>query len=74
MRSNLRTTFSAFVIVTLMSVAVLAGTIDLTDLFNYEDQVVPNYITRDNTTINDIENASATLGRVLFYDKSLVFK
>ena len=71
MRSTIRTTLSAFAIFALMSVVLLAGTIDLTDLFDYENQPVPNYINRDNTTTNPIENASTTLGRVLFYDKSL---
>lgn len=40
-------------------------------LFNYAGQTIPNYITRDNTGGNTITNAKATLGRVLFYDKSL---
>ena len=70
MRSIIRPTLSAFVIFALMG-GVLAGTIDLTDLFDYEDQAVPNYINRDNTNTNPIDNATATLGRVLFYDKSL---
>lgn len=53
------------------NVLLLAATIDLTDLFGYENQPVPSYINRDNTTTNPIDNATATLGRVLFYDKSL---
>ena len=71
MRSTIRTFSSAFLILTCMSVASLAAAINLMDLFDYESQPFPTYITRDNTTINPIENASATLGRVLFYDKSL---
>ena len=71
MRPTFRTTSSAVVIFTFMGVALLAGTMDLTDLFDYESQAVPEYINRDNTGNNSIENASATLGRVLFYDKSL---
>ena len=50
---------------------LLAGDLDLNDLFNYEDQLVPGYITRDNTQGNEIEDAVATLGRVLFYDETL---
>lgn len=48
------------------------GVIDLNDVFDYENQSVPNYITKDNTTTgNEITNGGATLGRVLFYDKKL---
>lgn len=47
------------------------GTIDLTSLPNYEDQVVPNYIDEDNTGDNPISDEGAILGRVLFYDVSL---
>ena len=50
----------------------ISGTIDLYDLPNYEDQDVPDYITKDNTPgNNEITDAGATLGRVLFYDKRL---
>lgn len=45
--------------------------IDFDNLDNYENQTIPNYITKDNTNGNDITNEIATLGRVLFYDKSL---
>ncbi|NIJ45525.1 cytochrome c peroxidase [Wenyingzhuangia heitensis] len=46
--------------------------IDLTNLLNYENQNIPNYIIKDNTPVNNsITNAGATLGRVLFYDKKL---
>ena len=45
--------------------------IDLTNLYNYESQTIPNYINRDNTQGNTITNEIATLGRVLFYDKKL---
>lgn len=37
----------------------------------YSNQEYPSYITRINGEENPITNASATLGRVLFYDKSL---
>ena len=53
--------------------AMFAGTIDINNLFNYEDQEVPDYIRDDNTNGNHIENETATLGRVLFYDKNLSF-
>ena len=49
-----------------------AGQIDLTSLANYAGQTRPAYITRNNTPPNNqITNAGATLGRVLFYDKRL---
>lgn len=48
-----------------------AATIDLDNLFNYENQSVPVYITKDNTDGNPITDEGATLGRVLFYDKNL---
>lgn len=48
------------------------GVLDLTSLKNYANQVVPAYITRNNTTAgNAITDEGATLGRVLFYDKRL---
>ena len=46
-------------------------TIDLQNLFNYANQSVPTYITKDNTAGNVISDEGATLGRVLFYDKKL---
>jgi cytochrome c peroxidase len=45
--------------------------INLNSLANYANQAKPNYIVKDNTGGNPITNAKATLGRVLFYDKSL---
>jgi cytochrome c peroxidase len=48
-----------------------SGKIDLNNLSNYENQTIPNYITKDNTNGNPITNKGATLGRVLFYDKNL---
>lgn len=45
--------------------------IDVNNLFNYANQIKPNYITKDNSGNNRITNAKATLGRVLFYDKKL---
>ena len=47
------------------------GSIDLNNLFDYANQDIPMYINRDNTDGNSITNEQATLGRVLFYDKSL---
>jgi cytochrome c peroxidase len=38
---------------------------------NYAGQTVPGYIQKNNSPNNPINNAKATLGRVLFYDKSL---
>jgi len=52
-------------------VFLTAGMIDLANLVDYENQTIPNYINRDNTANNPINNAAATLGRVLFYDKNL---
>ncbi|MEQ6122877.1 cytochrome c peroxidase [Pseudotenacibaculum sp. MALMAid0570] len=50
----------------------ISGTIDLDNLFNYANQTIPNYITKDNTpNTNPIDDKIATLGRVLFYDKNL---
>ena len=46
-------------------------TIDLQNLFNYENQPIPDYITKDNSGNNPITDEGATLGRVLFYDKKL---
>ncbi|UTW68009.1 T9SS type A sorting domain-containing protein [bacterium SCSIO 12643] len=53
------------------SVFFISGTIDLNNLFNYDSQPYPQYITKDNTVNNPISNSGATLGRVLFYDKIL---
>lgn len=47
------------------------NTIDADNLSNYQNQNVPNYIREDNTRNNPIKDEIATLGRVLFYDKSL---
>lgn len=47
------------------------GRIDLENLPNYANQEIPDYITDDNTTANEITDAGAVLGRVLFYDKNL---
>lgn len=50
---------------------IFGGNIDLANLENYENQVIPNYINEDNTDGNPVSNIGAALGRVLFYDKNL---
>ena len=45
--------------------------IDMNNLANYANQIIPSYITKDNTGGNTISDSKATIGRVLFYDKSL---
>jgi cytochrome c peroxidase len=45
--------------------------LSLNEPYNYADQVIPSYIIRDNSADNPIEDKTATLGRVLFYDKAL---
>jgi cytochrome c peroxidase len=48
------------------------GVLDLGTLENYANQGKPPYIQKDNTPPgNQITDATATLGRVLFYDKRL---
>src|SRR5437762_3373760 len=48
------------------------GVIDLAALENYANQGQPAYIQKNNTPAgNQISDAGATLGRVLFYDKRL---
>lgn len=46
-------------------------TMDLNNVYYYENQAKPFYINRDNTNSNAISNAGALLGRVLFYDTNL---
>ncbi|MCR9290470.1 MAG: T9SS type A sorting domain-containing protein [Bacteroidetes bacterium] len=59
-------------LVLVSSFLLISGTIDLNSLFNYANQPIPNYITKDNTPPNNmIDDRRATLGRVLFYDKNL---
>lgn len=45
--------------------------IDLHNLSNYANQIIPNYITNDNSGLNPVTDKGATLGRILFYDKNL---
>lgn len=51
---------------------IMDGFVDLNQLYNYQDQDIPDYI-RNNTTPadNQLQDEVATLGRVLFYDKKL---
>lgn len=62
---------SLLLLLPFFALILISGTIDLDQLFQYADQPVPAYITRDNTDENFITDEGATLGRVLFYDKSL---
>ena len=69
-------TFSLSVLALIFIAATQAingsGMIDLGALDNYANQPLPNYITKDNTPLNnEISDLGATLGRVLFYDKKL---
>jgi cytochrome c peroxidase len=50
---------------------VFGTKIDPSNLLNYANQSTPTYIRKDNTGGNPITDEKATLGRVLFYDKSL---
>ncbi len=55
-----------------LGITLMAGIIDLNNLYDYASQPVPPYITKNNTPPNNtITNEGATLGRVLFYDKNL---
>jgi cytochrome c peroxidase len=51
--------------------AKFSGRIDPNNLTNYANQGKPGYIVKDNSAGNNITDAKATLGRVLFYDKQL---
>jgi cytochrome c peroxidase len=53
------------------SKAVFGTNINFNALDNYANQVVPTYINKDNAGGIGIIDKQATLGRVLFYDKSL---
>lgn len=60
------------ILVLLFFAILTAGTVDLNNLFDYEGQITPFYITKDNQSLeNVVSNEGATLGRVLFYDKNL---
>lgn len=51
--------------------AAFGSNINLNNLANFSTQVKPLYITKDNFGRNSLSDSKATLGRVLFYDKSL---
>ena len=51
--------------------AAFGSNIDPLNLINYASQSVPAYVTKDMAPGRTIDNAKATVGRVLFYDKSL---
>jgi cytochrome c peroxidase len=51
--------------------AEFGSSINIQNLANYANQVVPTYITKNNAQGNLITDKGATLGRVLFYDKKL---
>ena len=67
------TTITPVVVDPYAAIKATFGTkIDPTNLVNYANQARPAYIGgKDNTGGNNITNAKATLGRVLFYDKNL---
>ena len=55
-----------------ISLSAKEAVLDLTKPHRYVAQVIPGYITPDNTPNNNpITDIGATLGRVLFYDKRL---
>lgn len=58
-----------FLSMMLMTILFYGSTIDLNNLYPYASQNIPTYITKENGDVSD--NALATLGRVLFYDKNL---
>ncbi len=61
-----------FLLIAVSCTLSIAAIVDLNDLFNYEIQETPTYVSNDNTPIdNVITDKGATLGRVLFYDKNL---
>lgn len=51
--------------------AAFGSNIDLNNLLNYAGQSKPAYVVKDNARGFVLDNAKATLGRVLFYDKNL---
>ncbi|WP_420580688.1 cytochrome-c peroxidase [Reichenbachiella sp.] len=54
-----------------MVMATFGDNLDPTNLPNYANQSIPDYINEDNTGNNVITDGGALLGRVLFYDKKL---
>ena len=52
-------------------IAAFGAEINPENWTNYAGQTIPAYIQKNNSPNNPINNAKATLGRVLFYDKNL---
>lgn len=68
----MRTMKLVFVAVVFLSAAPVVGQVDLAKLANYANQPVPDYITKDNTPVdNPITDEGANLGRILFFDRAL---
>ena len=67
----MKSKFLNFLLLLAFGWILMSATVDLDNLFNYANQERPDYITKDNTNDNHIDDRSATLGRVLFYDKNL---
>lgn len=60
------------IIFVISTIILTSAAIDLNQLFNYANQVVPDYVVKNNVPANNtMTDEVATLGRVLFYDKSL---
>ncbi len=51
--------------------ATFGNSLSLDNPYNYANQTIPTYITKDNTVGNPINDKVAMLGRVLFYDTKL---
>ena len=51
--------------------STFGSNLDPTHIPNYANPDIPNYISKDNTASNELSDAGALLGRVLFYDKKL---
>ena len=61
-----------FAVLPIVALVAISAVIDLGNPDDYAAQVIPNYIAKDNTPLNnEITDKGATLGRVLFYDKKL---
>jgi cytochrome c peroxidase len=68
----MKKSFSKIALLFTGAILASAGFIDTNQLFNYQAQPKPAYIQKDNTpSDNSLEDAVATIGRVLFYDKAM---
>lgn len=64
--------YTTIILITLLSLFFINATINLENLFNYENQSTPSYVGLVQSPYNNpITDEVATLGRVLFYDKNL---